>query len=63
MPYSSTLSIAAIVDAIRQLTPEQRRQLQKRLRVTGLLMPETLVTDQKRLAVAPAVGAPARPRR
>lgn len=50
-----TLSVAAILAAIRQLTPAERRQLQKRLRVTGLLLPETLLTDQQRLTVAPAV--------
>jgi ribonuclease HI len=62
MSHPEPSAIAAIVDAIRQLTPEQRRQLQKRLRVTGLLLPETLVTDQKRLAVAPAVRG-VRPRK
>lgn len=48
--------IEAIVVAIEQLTPTQRRQLQRRLRVSGLFVPEDAVTDQQRLQVAPALG-------
>ncbi|MDQ3250229.1 MAG: ribonuclease HI family protein, partial [Chloroflexota bacterium] len=51
-------SIVDIIEAIRHLTPAQRRQLQRRLRVSGLLLPETLLTDQQRLSVAPALGQP-----
>ena len=46
----------AIIDAIEQLTPTQRRQLQRRLYASGLFVPETLLTDQNRLASAPALG-------
>ncbi|MFN8489231.1 MAG: ribonuclease HI family protein [Caldilineaceae bacterium] len=56
MSSPSPLSVADIVEAIGALTPAQRRQLQKRLRATGLLLPETLLTDQQRLLVAPALG-------
>jgi ribonuclease HI len=52
-------SVNAILEAIHQLTPTQRRQLQKRLRVAGLLLPDTLTTDHNRLAVAPALGVKA----
>lgn len=45
-----------MIDAIAQLTPEQRRQLQRRLYASGLFVPETLLTDQNRLASAPALG-------
>lgn len=49
-------SILAIIDEIETLTPDQRRQLQKRLYASGLFVPETLYADQNRLAVAPALG-------
>src|SRR6188474_2589684 len=45
-----------IVAAIQQLSPAQRRQLQRHLRVSGLLVPENSLTDQDRLRVAPALG-------
>jgi ribonuclease HI len=48
--------VSAIIAAIQQLTPAQRRQLQRRLRVSGLVVPEEAVTDQQRLKVAPALG-------
>lgn len=49
-------SILEIIDAIEALTPAQRRQLQRRLYASGLFVPETLASDQNRLAVAPALG-------
>ena len=49
-------SLLAIIDAIEQLTPSQRRQLQRRLYAGGLFVPDTLLTDQDRLAAAPALG-------
>jgi ribonuclease HI len=52
--------IDAIVAAIQQLSPEQRRQLQRRLRVSGLFLPEAAITDQDRLRAAPALGVRAR---
>lgn len=48
--------VDAIVDAVAQLTPGQRRQLQRRLQLNGLFVPETLLTDQQRLTSAPALG-------
>ncbi len=48
--------IESIVDAIAQLSPAQRRTLQRRLQANGLFVPETLLTDQQRLAAAPALG-------
>lgn len=58
-----TTDLDAIISAIQQLSPEQRRQLQRRLRVSGLFVPEEAVTDQDRLRVAPALGGRARQRR
>jgi ribonuclease HI len=55
-PTSSDTAIEAIIATVQQLTPEQRRQLQRRLRVSGLFVPEAAVTDQHRLRVAPALG-------
>jgi ribonuclease HI len=46
-----------IVEAIRLLTPNQRRRLQRRLRISGLLDPEEHVADRDPLRVAPALGA------
>lgn len=45
-----------IVAAIQGLSPAERRQLQVRLRVSGLFVPEEHITDQNRLQVAPALG-------
>ncbi len=50
-------SLDAIVALIQQLSVDERRQLQRRLRVSGLLLPETSITDQNRLSVAPALAA------
>jgi ribonuclease HI len=52
----ATAAILEIIDEIEALTPEQRRQLQRRLYASGLFVPETLSADQNRLAVAPALG-------
>lgn len=57
---SPITDIDAIIAAIQHLLPEQRRRLQRRLRVSGLFVPETAVTDQERLRVAPALGLRAR---
>lgn len=48
--------IADVVDLIGQLTPAQRLQLQRRLRASGLLLPEANLSDRDRLALAPAVS-------
>jgi ribonuclease HI len=49
-------SIEAIIAAIQLLAPDERRQLQRRLRVSGLFVPEDAITDQDKLHVAPAIG-------
>lgn len=54
MPETNT--VETIVDLIRMLTPAQRRVLARRLRVSGLLPPDDLATDRRRMAVAPALG-------
>ncbi|MFZ4659415.1 MAG: ribonuclease HI family protein [Caldilineaceae bacterium] len=51
----ATAAILEIIDEIEALTPEQRRQLQRRLYASGLFVPETLSADQNRLTVAPAL--------
>ncbi len=50
-----------IVALIEQLSVSERQQLQRRLRVSGLLLPETYITDKDRLRVAPALAAKIRP--
>ena len=51
--------IQTIVEAISRLSPAARRDLARRLRVSGLLAPDELATDRQRLSVAPALGIPA----
>lgn len=51
------ISIEEIVELIRRLTPAQRRVLMRRLSVSGLLQPDALITDRRRLLIAPALGA------
>jgi ribonuclease HI len=55
-------SLEAILEAIRSLSPAERRRLQRRLQVSGLLEKEDKQTDVRRLDVAPAVRA-VKPRR
>ena len=50
-------SLEAILEAIRSLSPAERRRLQRRLQVSGLLEKEDKQTDVRRLDVAPAVRA------
>ena len=57
MQRQSASDPTAIFVAIQALSPSQRRQLLRRLGVSGLLDPEDLLTDQRRLDVAPALGA------
>ena len=49
-------SLLSIIDAIAELTPTQRRQLQRRLYASGLFVADPLLTDQNRLETAPALG-------
>lgn len=58
MPEIDT--VETIIDLIRMLTPAQQRVLARRLRVSGLLQPDDLATDRRRMVVAPALGV-ARP--
>ncbi|MCB0025082.1 MAG: hypothetical protein KDD91_18750, partial [Caldilinea sp.] len=48
--------IQTIVEAISRLSPAERRNLVRRLRVSGLLAADELTTDRQRLSVAPALG-------
>ena len=48
--------IQTIVEAISRLSPAARRDLVRRLRVSGLLATDELATDRQRLSVAPALG-------
>jgi ribonuclease HI len=59
----TSATILAIIEEIAALTPDQRRQLQRRLYASGLFVPETLYADQNRLAVAPALGQKAQANR
>ncbi len=53
---SSTLSLERLVEAIRRLTPEERRTLLRLLQVNGLLEPPERLTDVDPLRIAPAVS-------
>ena len=48
--------LLGIIEAIRDLTPPQRRRLLRRLRASGLLEPTEYVTDRGRLRIAPAMA-------
>ncbi len=54
--------LAALAEAIQQLTPEQRRRLLRRLRISGLLDTDALLTDRNPLRIAPALGVEAQQR-
>ena len=41
---------------IQALSPNERRQLLRRLQASGLVDPDELLTDQRRLDIAPALG-------
>jgi ribonuclease HI len=47
--------ITQIIAAVEQLTPDQRRQLQRRLRASGLFVPDEMLTDKNKLTAATAV--------
>jgi len=55
-------TLNALAEAIQQLTPAQRRRLLRRLRTSGLLDSDEVLTDRERLQVAPALGMQARRR-
>lgn len=52
----TTGDVNRIIAEIEALTPAQRRKLQLRLHATGLFVPEDLMTDKRKLAVATAVS-------
>ncbi|MCB9149329.1 MAG: reverse transcriptase-like protein [Caldilineaceae bacterium] len=56
MDATQQSDIEQIVEMVRLLAPAQRRLLQRRLQVSGLWDTETLLTDQNRLRIAPALG-------
>jgi ribonuclease HI len=47
---------AQVLEAMQQLSPEERRRIQRYLRTVGLVAGEELLTDRNRLQVAPALG-------
>jgi ribonuclease HI len=55
-------TLNALAEAIQQLSPEQRRRLLRRLRTSGVLENDELLTDRQRLRVAPALGMQAQRR-
>ena len=56
MADQSASQIGAIFLAIQRLSPGDRRRLQRRLSISGLLDPDEILTDQHPLDVAPALG-------
>jgi ribonuclease HI len=54
------LTLDDLVMAIQALTPDARRRLMRRLRTSGLLEQDEVLTDRNRLRVAPALGLRAR---
>ncbi len=62
MHESEEAALNALVEAVQLLTPDQRRRLVRRLRTSGLLDTDELLTDRERLRIAPALGLQARRR-
>lgn len=56
---TDTRRIDALIETIRSLSPGERRRLTRQLRVNGLLENEEKLTDQRALAIAPAIPTPA----
>lgn len=56
-PDPTEAKLLGILEAIRSLTPPQRRRLVRRLHVSGLLVSEEYLSDRNRLRVAPALKA------
>ncbi len=54
---TSTLALEHLVEAIRRLTPQERRTLLRLLQVNGLLEPPERLTDLDPLRIAPAVSS------
>lgn len=50
------LPVSTIFEAVQRLTPDERRQLQRRMRTSGLSESDELLTDRNRLQIAPALG-------
>lgn len=56
-PDPTEAKLLGILEAIRSLTPPQRRRLMRRLRVSGLMVSDEYLSDRNRLRVAPALKA------
>lgn len=54
-PAAAGRDLEALVDVIAALPPAQRRALQRRLHTAGIFVAEELLSDQHKLAVAPAL--------
>ena len=54
--------LTALAEAIQELTPDQRRRLLRRLRTSGLLDNDELLSDRDPLRIAPALGLDAQRR-
>lgn len=52
---ADTRRIDTLIEEIRTLSPAERRRLTRQLRVNGLLENEEKLTDQRALAIAPAI--------
>lgn len=63
MATPPTPNLSVILSAVQRLSPADRRQLHRRLQASGLFVPDTLQTDQRRLEIAPALGVKGRPAR
>lgn len=61
-PLDEEATLNALAEAIQQLSPAQRRRLLRRLRTSGLLDSDEVLTDRERLQVAPALGLQAQRR-
>jgi ribonuclease HI len=53
---ASERDLEQIVELVRRLSPQERRQLVQRLRVSGLLPAQAPATDRNRLSKAPALA-------
>lgn len=49
-------TVDSLVELVRQLSLAERRLFMRRLRVAGLIPPETLLTDREPARIAPAIG-------
>ena len=62
LAHDEEAMLTALAEAIQQLSPEQRRRLMRRLRTSGLLESDELLTDREPLRVALSLGVDAQAR-